>query len=410
MENVIAMILAGGRGKRMDLLCHLRPKPALPFAGKLHVIDFTLSNCVNSRIDKIAVLVDYQRDHMTRYLRKWDEDNLNSPGVLILQPNLGSYAGTADAVYRNLSFLDSNQVNKVLILAGDHVYRMNYQGMVCFHEKTGADVTVGVVQIPYEEAYRFGTVRVDRDNRILEFAEKSPSPLSNLASMGIYLFNKNTLIKQLTDDSFISSSVHDFGYSILPGIVKTDKVVAYQFTGYWQDIGTVIAYYQANMELLDMNPRFSLDGSWPVMSDYKALPVPEQNSDRRVINSVISPGCSIQGIVENSILSPGVNVEEQAVVRDSIVMANSSIGYHSVVQRSILDEGVHLGKYSFSGFGESLVSAESDITVIGKDVIVPETTAIGRNCRILPKVDLSSFKGCMVPAGTTISHTTKKSR
>jgi glucose-1-phosphate adenylyltransferase len=226
--------------------------------------------------------------------------------------------------------------------------------------------------------------------------------------MGIYIFNNEVLVKSLSEDAGKEGSLHDFGYSILPDIVKHDRVFAYEFTGYWQDIGTVEAYYQANMELLTARPRFSLDSNWPVLSDYSALPMPRESEDGRVVNSLISPGCVIRGRVENSVISPGVHIEERAVVRNSVVMANTSIGYHSVVDSCILDEGVNIGKFCYLGFGGSLLSGNSDVTVIGKDVVVPGHTAIGRMCKVLPKAGLSDFTGSMVPPGTIVRADAKK--
>lgn len=406
MTKPIVMILAGGHGKRMDLLCHLRPKPALPFAGKLHVIDFTISNCVHSGIGEIGVLVDYQRNYMAQYLNEWAKANAGSAEISVLPPKLGSYTGTADAVHRNTSYLDSHTCDRVLILAGDHVYRMDYRKMLSLHGEAQADITVGVMRVPIEDANRFGTVVVDKEGRIQEFVEKSSSPLSNLASMGIYVFNKDILNKCLAEDAGRQDSLHDFGYSILPAIVKRDKVFAYEFNGYWQDIGTVDAYYRANMELLVAQPRFSLDSNWPVLTDCNALPVPEQSKDGKVVNSVMSPGCIIKGYVENSILSPGVYVEEHAVITNSIVMANTHVGYHSVVNTSIVDEAVEIGKLCYVGFGRSLIPEDLAITVIGKDVIIPNHTAIGRKCKILPKARLGDFSGGVVPSGTIIRSTT----
>jgi glucose-1-phosphate adenylyltransferase len=402
LTEPVAMILAGGQGKRMDLLCRLRPKPALPFAGKLHVIDFTLSTCVHSQIKRIGVLVDYQRNYMADYLKEWAAANAGSAVISVLPPEMSSYAGTADAVYCNIAYLDSPTCDRVLILAGDHVYRMDYRQMLSFHEKVQADATVGVMRVPIEEANRFGTVVTDKESKIQEFVEKSPRPLSTLASMGIYIFNKDTLIKRLAKDSGIQNSLHDFGHSILPGMVKCDRVFAYEFKEYWQDIGTVEAYYRANMELLVASPRFSLDSNWPVLTDYNALPMPEASLDGKVVNSLISPGCVIKGRVENSVLSPGVHVAEQAIIRNSIVMANTHVGSHSVVNTSILDEAVEIGKLSYVGFGKSLLPEDLAITVIGKDVVIPDHTAIGCKCKILPKAWLGDFTGGVIPSGTVI--------
>jgi glucose-1-phosphate adenylyltransferase len=220
--------------------------------------------------------------------------------------------------------------------------------------------------------------------------------------MGIYVFNKDILVKRLVEDASIEDSPHDFGYAVLPGMVKRDRVFAYEFNGYWQDIGTIEAYYQANMELLVARPRFSLDSNWPVLSDNNALPVPEGSKDSKVVNSLISPGCIIKGRVENSVLSSGVHVEEQAMIRNSIVMANTLVGYHSVVDNCILDEGVHVGQFCYIGFGSGLLPGNWDITVLGKGVMVPSHIAIGRKCKVLPKVGPSDFRASLVPSGTVV--------
>jgi glucose-1-phosphate adenylyltransferase len=408
MERALAIILAGGRGSRMDLLCYFRPKPVLPFAGKLRVIDFCLSNSIHSQIKSIAVLVDYQRSYMAQYLEEWAAENADSATISVLPPQSGSYSGTADAVYQNLAYLNAEMSDKAVILAGDHVYRMDYRKLLDFHEKVKADTTVGVIRVPIEEAQRFGTVVVNSEGRIQEFVEKSSRPLSSLASMGIYVFNKDILIKRLVEDASIENSPHDFGYSILPGMTKRDRVFAYEFKGYWQDIGTIEAYYHANMELLAARPRFSLDSNWPVLSDYSALPTPKESKDGKIVNSLISPGCIIKGHVANSVLSPGVHVEEQAVIRNSIVMANTFVGYHSVIDSCIIDEGVNIGESCYIGFGKRLFPDDHDIAVIGKDVVVPNHTAVGRKCKILPKAGLHDFAGDLVPPGTIIRAGAKK--
>ncbi len=402
MGRVTAIILAGGRGKRMELLCHLRPKPALPFAGKLRVIDFSLSNCRHSQIEDVAVLVDYQRNYMVDYLREWAISNLQSTDFTVLPPAAGSYTGTAGAVCRNLGYLRSRPGDRVLILAGDHIYRMDYRKMLAFHESVNAEVTVGVARVPIEEAHRFGTACVDGQGKIRGFVEKPLNPTSTLASMGIYVFDKDILIERLVEDDSIPGSLHDFGYSVLPRMVEHNRVFAYEFTGYWQDIGTVEAYYRANMELLVASPRFSLDSSWPVLSDYSALPRPQQSKDGRAVNSLISPGCVIKGRVENSVLSPGVRVEDEAVVKNSVVMANTSVGYHSVVDGCIVDEGVQIGKLCYIGFGRSLLPDDLEITIIGKDVVVPSHIAVGRKCKILPKVGPLDFNGSLIRPGSVI--------
>lgn len=384
MKSVLAIILAGGRGKRMDILCRGRAKPALPFAGRFRVIDFSLSNCVNSGIHDIAVLADYERRPMADYLGAGASWGLGQRGNFqVLEPKSGSYKGTADAIYQNLWYLDKGAAELILVLAADHVYKMDYRKMLASHERVGADVTVGVISVPIEEAHRFGIVTVNAEGRIIEFIEKPRIPASSLASMGIYVFNRGILTERLIEDAAQPSSPHDFGHAVIPKMVKQDKVFAYKFDGYWQDIGTVESYYAANMELTRQMPSFSLNGSWPVFTKENGSLAPEISELTIVKHSLISPGCVIKGEVERSVLSPGVRVEEEAVVRDSAIMANTTIGKHSVVDRCILDEEVNIGKFCYIGFGASLIPGNWDITVLGRGVTVPPYTAICRNCKIL---------------------------
>jgi glucose-1-phosphate adenylyltransferase len=385
----------------MDALCHVRPKPALPFAGNLNVIDFTLSNCVYSGIDDLAVLTDYQRSYMARYIRKWSLSN-GMRTFQILEPVTGSYKGTADAVFQNLPFLNKLNAQNVLILAGDHIYKMDYREMIAFHEQAGAAVTVGVTRVPIEEAHAFGTVSLGEGGEILEFVEKSRSPLSNLASMGIYVFNIDILAQRLSEDAIQPNSPHDFGHAILPSMVGRDKVSAYEFTGYWQDIGTPQAYYAANMELVCSQPRFSLDGTRPVLTQRLNLPPPHISDQALVVNSLVSPGCVIKGYVKDSILSPGVLVDERAEVWNSVVMTNVCIGYRSVVDACIVDEEVNIGEMCYIGFGESFLARDDDITVLGKGVNVPSHTVIRRNCTVPPYVNTSTFRDTPVAAHPTL--------
>lgn len=402
MRKTVAVIMAGGRGKRMDVLCHVRPKPALPFAGTFNVIDFTLSNCVYAGIGDIAILTDYQRSYMAKYLGAWGRSN-GIRTLRVLEPATGSYKGTADAVFQNLPHLDELNAQNVLILAGDHIYKMDYQEMIAFHEQTGADVTVGVIRIPVEEAHRFGTITVGDDNEILEFVEKSKNSRSNLASMGIYVFNTDILARRLREDAVRPESRHDFGYAILPGMVGRDRVKAYEFTGYWQDIGTPQAYYAANMELLSRRPLFSLDGTKPVLTRHLNLPPTRIADQALVVNSLISPGCVIKGYVKDSILSPGVWVDERTEVWKSVVMSNAFIGYHSVVDSCIIDERVNIGKLCYIGFGKSLLRENRDITVVGKGVNVPSHTVIRRNYRILPHANASTLNSNPIASSPALS-------
>jgi glucose-1-phosphate adenylyltransferase len=404
-KNVTALILAGGQGKRMDTLCYSRPKPLLPFAGEFRVIDFTTSNCIHSRISDIAVMVDYQRESMTEYLNSWHPVNSSAASLRILSPKIGSYAGTADAVCQNIEYLKKQGGDTVLVLAGDHVYKMDYRGMVDFHRLMKADVTVGTVRVPVEETHRFGTVTADSINRIKEFKEKSSASRSNLVSMGIYVFNKDLLLRRLHEDAGELDSLHDFGYNILPRMVQTDRVFAYEFKGYWHDIGTIGAYYEANMELLRPRPRFTLDNNWPILNERYVLPVSGVSGEGRIINSLVSPGCIVRGRVENSVLSPGVQISEQAVVRNSVIMAGVFIGYHSVVDGCIIDDNVNIGNFCYVGFGAGLSVKDPEITVLGKNVTVPDRIAIGRQCNVSPGLGPDVFNTGVIPYGTTLVNT-----
>ena len=403
MQKVIAMILAGGRGKRMGFLSQERPKPVLPFAGRFRVIDFSLSNCIHSRIDNIALLIDYQRSQMSDYLRRWNLTNTSISKFDILEPEEGSYQGTADAIYQNLGYLQRCGTDRVLVLAGDHVYKMDYRKMLAFHEQMKADVTVGVVRVPVEQAHRFGTINTDAEGRIIDFTEKASIPISSLASMGIYVFNNDVLARRLVEDAAQANSPHDFGYAVIPRMVEKDRVYAFEFDGYWQDIGNIEAYYWANMELTREKPSFSLDGTWPILTENHNSSLPSISRQGSVRNSLISPGCVIKGRVENSVLSPGVRIEEEAVVTNSLLMANVYIGYHSVVNHCVLDEGVNVGKFCYVGFRTGPISGDGGITVVGKDVTVPQYIAIGHNCKILPNVQPADFISTVVTSDSIVA-------
>jgi len=384
------------------MLCDVRPKPVLPFAGRYRVVDFSLSNCLHSGITDIGVLVDYQRSALAQYLLRWQLTNGAAASFRIMEPKAGSYLGTADAVYQNLEYAAARQAENVLILAGDHIYQMDYARMLAFHQQMNADVTVGVTSVPITEAHRFGTVDTTAGGQIVQFVEKTPQPTSNMASMGIYIFNRAFLARRLAEDARDPDSKHDFGYSLLPQMVKQDRAFAYQYDGYWQDIGTVDAYYQASMELTRHNPTLDVNGARPVLSQSHNAPPPRILHQARIINSVISPGCVIKGRVENSVLSPGVIVEEQAVVRNSVVMENTSIGFHSIVDNSVLDEALNIGGFCYVGFGGS-TGGRPEITVVGKGAVIPPHTAIGRNCKIHPRARPADFSASVVPYGTTVA-------
>jgi len=404
MDKVLAIILAGGRGKRMDILCYDRAKPILPFAGRFRVIDFVLSNCIHSGIRDIAVLTDYHRSDFANYLKHWHAINARRQNIHVLQPTIGPHKGTADAVYQSHEYLQNHQADTILVLAADHIYSMDYRKMLAFHEQAGADLTVGMVAVPAGQASRFGIAKTDAQSRIADFIEKPSTPRSGLASMGIYVFDKKVLLERVMEDAAQPLSPHDFGQAIIPQMVKQNRVFAYKFDGYWQDIGTVEAYYQANMELMGRLPALVYSNEWPVLTSAINLRSPKVTARGSVTNSIISSGCVINGHIENSILSPGVRIEEEAVVRDSVVMTNSFVGEYSVVERSILDEGVSIGRFCYIGFGTNLVPGDRGITMVGKGVTVPGHTAIGYNCKIMPGVGAEDFAKSAIHPNMVIEH------
>ena len=405
MDSTICMILAGGRGRRMDILSYERAKPLLSFGGGFHVIDFVLTNCLRSGIKDITALVDYQRFDVTSYLRQWHQTNGKGQSFLVLGPKSGSYTGTADAVYQNIDYLEKHKANDVLILAADHIYKMDYRKMLSFHRKTKADATIGIVTVPVEEAYRFGIVKITTGGKIVEFIEKPKTAKSNLASMGIYIINKQTLLEYLRRDASDLDSPHDFGHAIIPQMIDTNNVFAYKFNSYWQDIGTVDAYYQAHMELVKPTPSYSLNTSWSILTTEfaNALP-PKIYRQDGVKHSLISPDCTIKGTVENSVLSTGVKIEKDAVVRNSVILAHTTIGPHSLIDRCILDENVRVGEFSYIGYANDHFSDSRDITIIGKGTTVPSGTAIGHNCKVLPDVEPDDFLKKAIPSNTVLAH------
>jgi len=401
---MLAMVLAGGRGEGMGSLCQERPAAVLPFAGQNRVIDFSLSNCVHSGIGDIAVLADYQRSAVGSYLRRWSSANALWGQFDLLEPPGGPYVSASDAVYQNLDYVDKSGADAVLVLPADHVYKMDYRQMLVFHQCVKADLTVAVMSVPLERAYRFGNVVVDAEDRVGEYVENPGIPRGNLVSMGVYLFDREVLVQRLVEDAARLDSPHDFGRTVIPSMVgRGDRVFAYRFTGYWQDIGTVGAYHSANMALTRRVPSFRLDNSWPILTEANDHQLPRRSEQGSAKSSLISPGCMIKGQVENSVLSPGVWVDSQAVVRNSVLMANTFIGHRSVVDYCILDEKVSVGRFCFVGFGAARIPLESEVTVLGRGATVPPHTAIGRSCEVLPNVEPSDFGSSAVHAGTMVS-------
>ncbi len=426
MKKILAIILAGGHGERLSILAHERAKPAIPFAGKYRIIDFTLSNCVNSGIYDIAILTQYEPRSLTDHIGIGAPWGLNHPdrGVRLLQPYLARrsrdwYKGTADAVYQNLPYIKEHAPELVLILSGDHIYKMDYSDMVKFHNEKQAEVTLAVNYIPEAEIQRFGTVIVDEEGQVTGFQEKAKKPKSNLASMGVYLFNQDTLQEWLEEDARNMSSKHDFGRNIIPRMMGKNKTFAYNFDGYWRDVGTIPAYWEANMELLEMSESLLFDVNWTIRTIEEERPPAIISETADTVNSLISNGCVIEGRVEHSVLSPGVQVAEGAVVRDSIIMSDSIIGAHSIIDHSILDKEVVVEADCHIGFGDDFQAnhqqpkaLSSGITIIGKKAKIPSKVRIGRNCVIFCGVVEDDFPAHEIQSGETIEpkqgHRTRK--
>ena len=401
MNNALAVILAGGRGQRMNILSKVRPKPVLPFAGSFRVVDFVLTNCLRSEISNVMVLTDYQREHMANYISSWYQANGNSRNLHIMEPYDGSFTGTANAVYQNLDFIEKANVQKVVVLAADHVYKMDYRKMLAFHDKVGAEVTIGTITVPIQEAHRFGVLTVN-NMRVQSFTEKPKLPKSNLVSMGIYIFEKDVLVQKLKEDAMNPLSAHDFGNSIVPEMVKSNRLFAYTYNDYWQDIGTVNAYYDANIELTRYVPTLTLNSSWPVLTVDDYIPHTKVISNNDITNSIVGRDCVIKGRVENSVLSPSVRVEENALVKNSIIMAGTVIGAHSIIDSAILDEQVNVGEFCYIGFGSKSPMEAKNPAVIGKGSNIPSHTAVGRNCNIPPGTKLINSKTSVIQPDTVL--------
>jgi glucose-1-phosphate adenylyltransferase len=406
----------------LSVLTEQRSEAAVPFAGKYRIIDFALSNCVNSGIYDVAVLTQYEPQSLKTHIgvgKPWDLDRLQG-GVRLLQPYVGRQEsgwqkGTADAVYRNLDFVMYSGADNVLILAGDHIYRMDYRPMISFHEQRGADVTLGAVVVRREEGHRFGILETDAAGGVVSFEEKPGQPRGTLGSMGIYVFNRDVLARVLADDAADTSSRHDFGRNIIPGMLgRGEKVYAYPFASYWQDVGTIRSYWEAHMGLLEDTPIFDLyDPSWVIHTLSEERPPAYVHEGRLVTKSLISHGCIIKGRVEHSVLSPGVVVEEGAVVRDSIVMFDTVIGAGSVVDRAILDKEVVIGCNSRIGHGDDATPNRQEpdylntgITVAGKRSHLPDNLTVGRNCKIGPDQRPEDFPAGILPGGETVDNRT----
>ncbi|HEX2988582.1 MAG TPA: glucose-1-phosphate adenylyltransferase [Chloroflexota bacterium] len=417
--SVLTLILAGGEGSRLSVLSEKRAKPAVPFAGKYRIIDFALSNAVNSDLYSIAVLTQYRPHSLMHHIgigEPWDLNRRWPNGVQMWQPYRGRsdqdwYQGTADALYQNRNFIADIGCDEVLVLSGDHIYKQDYRELLRFHRENRAELTVGVINVRPDEVHRFGIMTVDGSNRIVKFAEKPRQSDSTLASMGVYVFNRETLLQRLEDDAHDHASAHDFGKNIIPNMVDRDRVVAFPFDGYWVDVGTVQAYWEANLALLADKPDLDLfDSTWTIHTRSEERPPAKFGAPGEIENSLVSNGCRVYGTVINSVLSPGVLVEPGAVVRDSVIMTNTAIGPGAVVDRCVIDKDVDVGAGARVGSGEDNrpndrepANLSSGITVVGKRATIPPDVVIGRNCRIDAGVSHADFREREVPSGATIA-------
>ena len=397
-QKTIAMLLAGGAGTRLTVLSEERAKPAVPFAGKFRIIDFTLSNCVNSGIYTVGVLTQYLPHSLNDHIgigKPWDLDRSRG-GVRLLHPYQGRkgqqwYGGTADAIAQNLNFIEESRADTVLILSGDHIYKMDYRPMIDYHRATGADLTIAVMPVPLEETHRFGIMQVDDNQRIVQFYEKPKDrEKGNLASMGIYIFNTRSLMQRLNENGPDNPRV-DFGQHVIPAMINAgDNVFAYKYEGYWVDVGTIDSYWATNLALLQPDTALDLYAAdWPIHTKSEERPAAKIGPQAKVVSSMISNGCIVRGLVINSILSPGVYVSPGAVIKDSVVMNDTWVGPGAHLDKVVLDKQVVVGAGALVGTGDESVANElmpdklfAGITVVGKNAFIPDRAQIGRNVLI----------------------------
>ena len=414
-KEMIAMLLAGGQGSRLGVLTAKVAKPAVAFGGKYRIIDFPLSNCINSGIDTVGVLTQYQPLRLNSHIGigiPWDLDR-NVGGVTVLPPFEKStssewYTGTANAIYQNLEYMEQYHPEYVLILSGDHIYKMDYKIMLDYHKANNADITIAAMPVPIEEASRFGIVVTDEDNRITEFEEKPAEPKSNLASMGIYIFKWSVLKEALI--KLKDQNECDFGKHVIPYCFNNNKrIFAYEYNSYWKDVGTLSSYWEANMELIDIIPVFNLyEEFWKIYTRTDTIP-PQYVADNTFIEkSIVGDGTEVYGRIYNSVIGSGVTIEEGAVVRDSIIMNNSVIGKNTIVNKSIIAEEVVIGDNVELGVGEDAPNVKfpkiynSGLVTIGECSVIPDGVKIGKNTAISGVTSAEDYPDGLLPSGGII--------
>lgn len=414
-KEMIAMLLAGGQGSRLGVLTLKMAKPAVAFGGKYRIIDFPLSNCINSGVDTVGVLTQYQPLRLNTHIGigiPWDLDR-NIGGVTVLPPyekssNSEWYTGTANAIFQNLDYMETYNPDYVLILSGDHIYKMDYEVMLDSHKQNGAEVTIATMAVPYEEAKRFGIVITDENRKIVDFEEKPENPRSNLASMGIYIFNWKTLKEALV--SMSEQPALDFGKHVIPYChEKGAPLYAYEYNGYWKDVGTLQSYWEANMELIDIVPEFNLyEEYWKIYTRSLALPPQYISSDSVVEKSIVGEGTSIYGKVYNSVIGCGVTIGAGTVIRDSIIMNETVIGEGCEINKAIIAENALIGNHVVLGAGEE---AENEthphiythgMVTVGEKSIIPDSIVVGKNTVIAGTSTLEDYPGGILESGKSL--------
>ena len=414
-KEMIAMLLAGGQGSRLGVLTSRVAKPAVSFGSKYRIIDFPLSNCINSGVDTVGVLTQYQPLRLNTHIGigiPWDLDR-NIGGVTVLPPYEKSvhsewYTGTANAIYQNIAYMESFNPEYILILSGDHIYKMDYEVMLDFHKQNGSEVTIAVMPVPMEEAKRFGIMITDENRKIVDFEEKPENPRSNLASMGIYIFNWKTLKEALLANA--EQPGLDFGKHIIPYCHKNGgSLYAYEFNGYWKDVGTLNSYWEANMELIDLVPEFNLyEEYWKIYTKCETLPPQYLAPDSVVERSIVGEGAEIYGKVYNSVIGCGVIVGEGTVIRDSIVMNATEIGKNCELYKAIVAENVVLNDGVKLGIGDEAPN-ETDphiynhgLVTIGEKSVIPSGVSIGKNTVVFGVTSAEDFENNYLPSGRTL--------
>lgn len=416
-KSIIALLLAGGQGSRLGILTKKAAKPAVLFGGKYRIIDFSLSNCTNSGIDTVGVLTQYQPLKLNNHIgigKPWDMDRMHG-GVTILSPYIKEssrewYKGTANAISQNIDYVDKQDPEYVIILSGDHIYKMDYSQMLDFHIKNNAEATISVIDVSYEEASRYGIMNTSEDGRIYEFEEKPKKPKSTLASMGVYIFTWSVLREYLIRDENMQNSEHDFGKDIIPSMLEEGRNLwAYKFVGYWKDVGTIQAFWESNMDLTKRVPEFNLyDPAWKIYTPNPVKPPHYVGPGGSIKTSVVAEGCLIYGKVRNSVIFPGVIVKEGTLVENSIIMSNTQINEDCRIDHCIIGENAEIGRNVEIGLGDNIPNEHkpgiysSGITVVGERADIPDETKIGKNVMIDMYALHEDFSGCDVSSGASI--------